>query len=442
MTRIITAYPHPVIPWSGQYIIVLLLSFGGSDIDHLALPGCAVEDYDMSGPSVWPGSPGTLADTRKSPPNDGLWSCPTRAQLRSIDVMADNHGYRTSGWSSSAILSVLHFPITSKFVHGLTELRYTGIRTRRDIALPVGYARRGDEVVVRVSRPEAKTWWRNFVTPAPLSLWIDGRWRHGTARVLAPGSRGYTYAAAIRQKRRLLPSAAPTDPLLLIDLASNSKKPEISGAQQGKRLWRRWFALVTIGEVLGFAAPAAAAVTIGQIDSTLAAVTMLMAGLVEGAVLGWFQARVLHSAIPDLDTRRWILATALGALTAWTVAIALMASNGLQGWPTAAAIPVLASGALVIIFSLGVPQWFVLRDHLAEADGWIGASAAGWIAGLLACTIVTSPLWQPGQSRAVTLAIGLVGAMVMAAAMAAVTGSYLVWLLRAQPHHPSRIAQR
>ncbi|WP_280236018.1 hypothetical protein [Nocardia cyriacigeorgica] len=200
------------------------------------------------------------------------------------------------------------------------------------------------------------------------------------------------------------------------------------------RMWRRWLVTVTAGEVVGFAAPALTAVTAGPIDDPVAAAALALAGMVEGAVLGWFQSSVLCTAVPRLDRGRWVLATAIGATVAWTVAVTMILAEGFQRWPTAAAVPMLTAGALVIVFSLGVSQWFVLRDHVVDAGGWIGATAAGWAVGLLVFTAITSPLWQPGQSGWVVLAIACAGALFMAVAMAAVTGSFLVWLLRAQPH--------
>ncbi|WP_157172536.1 hypothetical protein [Nocardia pneumoniae] len=43
-------------------------------------------------------------------------------------------------------------------------------------------------------------------------------------------------------------------------------------------------------------------------------------------------------------------------------------------------------------------------------------------------------MWQPEQPRPLTAAIGIGGGLLMASVMAAVTGTYLVWVLRAQPH--------
>ncbi|GAB3093624.1 hypothetical protein [Isoptericola nanjingensis] len=64
----------------------------------------------------------------------------------------------------------------------LTIVRYTGRRSGREFAIPVGYRRRGDEVVIGVGMPDAKSWWRNFLGEgAPLTVELDGAERGGHA---------------------------------------------------------------------------------------------------------------------------------------------------------------------------------------------------------------------------------------------------------------------
>lgn len=65
----------------------------------------------------------------------------------------------------------------------MTVVTYTGRRSGRVISTPVGYRRRGDDVVeVPVGMPERKTWWRNFTGEgAALTLLLDGSPRAGHA---------------------------------------------------------------------------------------------------------------------------------------------------------------------------------------------------------------------------------------------------------------------
>jgi hypothetical protein len=61
-------------------------------------------------------------------------------------------------------------------------ITYTGRKSGRAISLPVGYRSSGDDVVITVAMPDAKTWWRNFLGDgAPLTIMLDGRDRTGHA---------------------------------------------------------------------------------------------------------------------------------------------------------------------------------------------------------------------------------------------------------------------
>nr|WP_122495139.1 nitroreductase/quinone reductase family protein [Mycobacterium attenuatum] len=64
----------------------------------------------------------------------------------------------------------------------IAMLSYTGRRSGRTFTIPVAYRRTGDEIVISVNMPEAKTWWRNFLgNGGPLTLRLDGTERAGHA---------------------------------------------------------------------------------------------------------------------------------------------------------------------------------------------------------------------------------------------------------------------
>jgi len=83
--------------------------------------------------------------------------------------------------------ALLDTPVLGRIVgRGLVKLRYVGRRSGRTVQLPVGYRRSGNDVVIGVAAPEAKTWWRNFLDDGgPIELLgLDGRDRiaHAVAR--------------------------------------------------------------------------------------------------------------------------------------------------------------------------------------------------------------------------------------------------------------------
>lgn len=204
-----------------------------------------------------------------------------------------------------------------------------------------------------------------------------------------------------------------------------------------REVWQSWCRWTTAGEFAGFLAPALA----GALASSSG--LFVLAGVIEGAVLGTAQAVVLRRVVHGLRARNWIGATALAAGFAWAVAM-LAVHNGdrLNSLPLAVLLPIAAVSGASVLLSLGIAQWFVLRGHVVDAHLWVWANALAWSAGLLVFAAVTTPLWQPGQSPALVALIGALGGLLMAATMAAVTGIALTRLLSRKPAAAPRTSDR
>jgi hypothetical protein len=283
-------------------------------------------------------------------------------------------------------------------------LGYRGRRTGewREV---VGNYRQDGDTVMMVSQAR-RTWWRSLIGGQPVRLRLRGVDRTGVGGVAADGRE-------VRIRLRLDPmaGAGPT--------------------AHGRRLLRAWFRASTLGEVLGFCVPAVvASVVVGTGGWFVEPSALVLAGAVEGAVLGLGQAYALRQALPTIRTRDWTRATAAGAAVAWLVGMA-PSVIGKWLWDLSAplAIGLGAVGATVLLGSIGGLQWLVLRGHVPHAGRWVPATAAAWTLGLAAFIAVTVPLWHEGQSAGSTTAIGVLGAVVMAAVVAAVTGLALVRLL-------------
>jgi hypothetical protein len=195
-------------------------------------------------------------------------------------------------------------------------------------------------------------------------------------------------------------------------------------------LFQRWVASVTAGEFLGFAVPAAAGALLSTSTSLPPLPVLAVAGAAEGAILGWAQARVLRRVLVDLSPTRWVALTAVGAAVAWLLGMLPSTLRGM--WSQWSPLAAGAAGivlAILLLSSIGVVQWWELRRHLQRAGRWVGGNAIGWLLGLIAFFAVTSPLWRPGQGPSIVAAIGILGGLVMAFVVAAVTGLTLVRLL-------------
>jgi hypothetical protein len=197
-------------------------------------------------------------------------------------------------------------------------------------------------------------------------------------------------------------------------------------------LWWTWFRRVTVGEFLGFAAPATVGAASTGWPSAAAVPALLAAGAVEGAVLGAAQAHVLGRALPALDRGRFVAATAAGAVLAYAIGLVPSALGGaLLTLPTWLLVGLAAAGGTALLAAIGTAQWLVLRHVLPRSAWWIATTAGAWAAGLLAFAAVAPPLWQPGRPALLTAAIAVLGGLVMAAVVAGLTGWAAVRLLRA-----------
>jgi hypothetical protein len=202
---------------------------------------------------------------------------------------------------------------------------------------------------------------------------------------------------------------------------------------------RAWTVSVSLGELAGFCVPALVGGLLREGPPLLVLGGMVLAGYVEGLVLGWSQARVLRDRFSGFSTSRWVGATAFAAAGAWLIGMTPSTTYDVwSSWPTAVVALAFVAGGAFLLCSIGAGQWFELRRHVPHAARWIAFTAAGWGAGLLVFTAVTTPLWQPGQETSTIVLIGALGGAAMAVTMALVTGVGIRRLLA--DHRPADVA--
>ncbi|MDP4510072.1 nitroreductase/quinone reductase family protein [Nonomuraea turcica] len=304
---------------------------------------------------------------------------------------------------------LLRSPLHDLLSRRIVLLTVTGRRSGAPIRLPVVYERDGDTLAV-VSSPR-RLWWRNLEGGAPVRLVLEGTARDGHATV----RREPAPVVTICMKAK--PLAPP---------------PEASG------VWWRWTRAVTLGEIAGFTVPAMAGAWVAApgwgmlgIGPLLQAAVIILAGGVEGTLLGLAQAYALRTTLPAVATRDWVRATVQGAAIAWAIgALPIVLGERMLSWPPV----VLGLLGLTLVAAMGLLQWRLLRRHIREAYWWVAATAGSWLVALGVFALVTTPLWQEGQPAWLVVAIGVLGGAAMAATVAALTGAALVRLL-ARPAH-------
>ena len=189
----------------------------------------------------------------------------------------------------------------------------------------------------------------------------------------------------------------------------------------------RWVLVVTLGEAVGFTVPAAVGVAVtGSWGPLATLVAIVLAGSVEGAMLGAAQADCLYRWQVLPVRRWWIAATSVGAAVAWS--LGMLPSTFDLRWTAATAV-VAGVGGLVLLTSLPLAQYFVLRDHVRRAALWIPINIAAWLFGI-AWTLAPSPaVDQSTPAGALILIYGVAG-LCMAATVAVVTGVGMIRLLQ------------
>jgi len=212
--------------------------------------------------------------------------------------------------------------------------------------------------------------------------------------------------------------------------------------------WARWTVAFTLGELVGFGGipvlGAAIAVWLtGGFEpvakSLILYAVAVLGGLGEGAVLGWFQSRILHRVLPELDSRQWILATAAAASFAWALGMLAPTLDDLVGLTAKAQIAIWIPASILILLSIGAAQAMVLRQIVTKPSRWIVANAVGWLAGL-PWTFVLPAVLPEGAPMPVWVATFVVAGALMGATAGAITGVTVTRLATPPMRKPVRIS--
>jgi hypothetical protein len=91
--------------------------------------------------------------------------------------------------------------------HGLLSrrlllLEVTGRRSGRTFTFPVQYGRDSKGFVIVPGLARRKQWWRNLLSPAPVTYWWEGSRRAGIGRVVTDPDEKARSLAAYRQGRK------------------------------------------------------------------------------------------------------------------------------------------------------------------------------------------------------------------------------------------------
>jgi hypothetical protein len=147
----------------------------------------------------------------------------------------------------------------------------------------------------------------------------------------------------------------------------------------------------------------------------------VIGGLGEGAVLAWFQLRVLSVAFPGIDRQRWMRNTAVAAALAWACGMLAPTLDDLVGLSATAQVAIWIPASLSILFSIGFAQARVFRGVVERPRRWITANVLGWLLGL-PWTFVLPALLPETAPMPAWIAVFVIAGILMGLTVGLVTG--------------------
>jgi uncharacterized membrane protein YGL010W len=209
--------------------------------------------------------------------------------------------------------------------------------------------------------------------------------------------------------------------------------------------WLRWTINCALGELLGIGAAGLIALMVfkllGEPHTTasklLVLACMMCAGLIEGAVLGYMQWRILRHKLPELPRSNWMQYTMLIAVLGWMLgmlpSLFFMDNAPAESSSAAPALPGSLFAALSVGMGLllgalfGLFQWFELKYYVHHSKQWILANALGWGAGI-GWIYFFAGLPEEHTPLLETLFYGACGGILAGLSVGAITGAFLVRL--------------
>jgi hypothetical protein len=203
-------------------------------------------------------------------------------------------------------------------------------------------------------------------------------------------------------------------------------------------LYWRWVLVCTTGELVGFAGVPVLAgfltlwltehLTL-EVRSVIIYLVSVVGGLGEGAILAWFQLRVLREYIPRLDAGRWVRYTAVAASFAWMLGMLAPTLEDLIGLSAIVQVVIWIPVSALILCSIGTAQSWVLAGAVYNPRCWIVANILGWLLGLI-WTFVLPALVSQDAPPSVWVSTFAVAGILMGLTVGLVTGNALVNLER------------
>jgi hypothetical protein len=215
-----------------------------------------------------------------------------------------------------------------------------------------------------------------------------------------------------------------------------------------RKFWQKWTIYCAFGELLGIGVAGAIAYTANLLigepielgDKLIVLFAMLIAGAIEGGLLGYFQWKVLVEKFAHIPKKEWLKVTMIIAVLGWFLGMmpSLFFIDPAYSNTSEAASLDFSNPMLIVAMTLslglllgaffGLFQWFSLRKYADKAYIWILANALGWSVGMGWIFLFASlPTEESGM--AFSTFAGIMGGLLAGLSVGAITGAFLLRLI-------------
>lgn len=211
-----------------------------------------------------------------------------------------------------------------------------------------------------------------------------------------------------------------------------------------RSLWLKWTIYCALGELIGIGIAASIAFGVNIIFSEpqtlqlklLILFFMLLAGFIEGFLLGTFQWKALKDKIPLVPKNEWIFYTVLVAVLGWLIGMLpslffipqseSVSSEFSMNFDDTFLFAMISIGAGLVLGAIfGLFQWFVLRKYTLKPYRWIIANSLGWAVGLGWIYLFAS-LPNEDSNIIINVVYGIIGGFLAGLSVGGITGLFLI----------------
>lgn len=159
----------------------------------------------------------------------------------------------------------------------------------------------------------------------------------------------------------------------------------------------------------------------------LSVIGAIIGGLAGGVILGYYQSLILRKFIQGFNNKSYTIATALAFVLISLTLILFDPINNLVKGNKILQVSTEATISVMLVTSIGIAQWFVLKHYLKKAYLWIPANTIALLVGIPSVVALLNIFPMPNPMF--FIAYGIFAGCLLGAIVGSITGFTLIKLI-------------